>query len=71
MSILTWNSRGAYAKSGQLELQKILNDKDVELFGDLETKATIEHFEEAMTMLGNGWNVLRNWEIDGTNCDSI
>lgn len=46
----------AVSKSRQLELRKLLYDRDVEIFrASLETKATLEHFDQVTAMLGNDW----------------
>lgn len=40
MPILTWNVRGGCSKLRQPELHKILQERSVVIFGDVETKAT-------------------------------
>lgn len=39
----------------QKELQKLLIDRDIKIFGVIETKGTPQRLDEARNILGNDW----------------
>lgn len=43
-----------------MELQKLLNENDIEIFRVVGTKANQVRFSEAMKILGDEWEVKRN-----------
>lgn len=60
MSLLYWNIRGGCSTLRQRELKKHLTERNVEISGILESKATIERFNEAKVVLGDEWEMIRN-----------
>lgn len=48
----------------QNELKRICTEKNVEIFGALETKTKKLGFREAIDRLGTEWSIIRNTEDD-------